>query len=176
MISLTKKLTGLLIILITLSVVGHLVSLIDEQAVAQAQIPTLTPTVIWVTAVYPPRPFTPTPTRIPDDTPPIMTLYITGEELNNGWYHVPIGLTFLTIDDLSGPGRSWYKFGDETEWHYTENGFPPIVITRTGVYSLHYYAEDVNHNVETPPHSRTLVVVEGEIKPIYLPLILKSSR
>jgi len=143
---------------------------------AQGPIPTLTPTITYLTAVYPPRPHTPTATLVPDDEPPVMTLFVTGEQLTNGWYYAPIGLTFLTIDDLSGPGKSWYKFGDETEWHYTENGFPPIVITRTGVYSLYYYAEDMNYNVETPPHSRTLIVVEGEVRQIYLPLILKSSR
>ena len=96
-----------------------------------------------------PNPPTPTPTRIPDNTPPQTTMVIEPTPNLNNWHQTPISLTFTATDDLTGLGLTWHKFTTETAWRKYEYYYPPVVISAEGVYTVSYYSADKNFNIET---------------------------
>ncbi len=97
-----------------------------------------------------PRPPDPTPTRVPDDTPPVTNLVITGPDSHQNWYRTPITLTFTATDNLVGLGQTWYRFTDEIQWYSYVYYSPPVVIDQEGQRNMYYYSEDSNNNYETP--------------------------
>jgi len=114
--------------------------------VSLAQSPT--PTAIYIDAVLTPEPPTPTPTRVPDDEPPVTTALINGEPINSDWHTTPITLTFEATDNLIGLGITWYKFEGETNWNRYEWSYPPILISDEENKRLFYQSEDNNYNTE----------------------------
>ncbi len=108
--------------------------------------PNLTPAPIIVeqlaVALTPIAP-TPTPTRIPDDTPPQTSLVLAGE--TSGL----MTITFVVTDDLSGLGFTEYKLDEATAWTQREYYYPPLVVNGTGVHTLVYRSLDKLFNTET---------------------------
>ncbi len=108
--------------------------------------PNLTPAPVIVeqlaVALTPVAP-TPTPTRIPDDTPPQ-----TGLVLESGAVGL-MTITFVVTDDLSGLGFTEYKLDEAPEWTRQEYYYPPLVVNGTGVHTLVYRSLDKLFNTET---------------------------
>ncbi len=128
---------------------------------------------IVVNALTVPRAPTATPTRIPDDQPPVTTLSLAGSYNANGWTQSSVTATFNATDDMTGLSITWYKVSTEPEYHHHEYHYPPAIITAEGKL-LYYYSEDKNSNWEDV-HTATINLdttaptvshtIEGELLP-----------
>ncbi len=143
------KLSGYLLISIIVCALLWSGEQLDNLSFAQSPIPTMTVISDEVDIVNPPRPPTATPTRIPDDEPPVTTLVVADTPNSQNWYSDPISLTFTATDNWVGLGLTWHRLAGETDWQIYEYYYPPVVISE-GQHTLYYYSEDDNNNLEPP--------------------------
>jgi len=72
-----------------------------------------------------------------DDTPPVTTCAITGEN--------PVTITLTATDDMSGVNHTFYKIDDGTFATYTA----PVQVTVPGDHTVYFYSTDIAGNIET---------------------------
>ena len=91
----------------------------------------------------------PTPTALPDFTPPQTTLQVTGTQTTTGWYRSPVSVTFRLADDF-GAGVTQYQLDHASTWTDREYYYPPVTVLTDGVHTLTYRSLDRRHNAEAP--------------------------
>ncbi len=106
----------------------------------------LTPVVIPISLTPPAS--TPTPTQIPDDTPPQTYIAVYGTKTEHDWYSSPLTVSFITLDDMSGLGITEYQLDGNSTWLQQLYYYPPLIVSDEGYHSINYRSTDKLLNVE----------------------------
>ncbi len=87
-------------------------------------------------------------TYVIDDTPPVTTEKILGEESKDGWFISNVTISLTSTDNLSGVKEIHYVLdGKETIIEGNETSF---IMTKEGIHNLTYWAIDKAGNREEP--------------------------
>lgn len=88
---------------------------VTYQPVLPTTTPTLAPTATAVRVSFVFRSPLPTPTAVPDFTPPHTTLQLSGVQTTPGWYRSLVSVTFAITDDFSA-GVTQYQLDNAPTW------------------------------------------------------------
>jgi hypothetical protein len=81
-----------------------------------------------------------------DNTPPVTTRTLEGEEGNVGWFVSPVNVTLSAAHELSGVATTEYRINDPNgEWLMYQE---PFVIDTYGLHTLEFRSIDVAGNKE----------------------------